>query len=243
MVLFTIESGCPYFPPQRRPASNVPVWFESAGDILMKQRPTKQSIRQNKQAKKEAIQREMKAQRFQQWGLSAFILLAVAIVGGIVIFLALNNGNQQVANATDTPSGKFAPVNGVSCDLQEHSQAHYHAHLSLYINNQAVTVPGNIGVSDSCLYWLHTHNSTGVVHIEAPKNQVYNLGTFVQIWASRFPELSYPSELNQTSGWSVFINGKPYDGDFRQLQFADHQVITLHYNSPNAPVDTEYNFG
>ena len=51
-----------------------------------------------------------------------------------------------------------------------------------------VGIPGPQQVMDGfveggrCLYWLHTHDSTGVVHIESPVQRGYTLGQFFDVW-------------------------------------------------------------
>src|SRR5258707_15787 len=40
---------------------------------------------------------------------------------------------------------------------------------------------------------------------------------FLDIWSSHFSQLGYPSELNQTTGWQVYVDGKPFTGDFHTI--------------------------
>src|SRR5437667_372876 len=77
-----------------------------------------------------------------------------------------------------------------------------------------------------------THDSTGVIHIEAPGQQSFSLNEFFQEWSTRFPQMTYPNELDSTSGWVVYVDGKPYKGDFHTIPLVAHTLITLAYNSP-----------
>src|SRR5258708_35152200 len=65
------------------------------------------------------------------------------------------------------------PMNGVTCDTMEQDGYHIHVHLTIYVNGQGVTVPKGIGIAadGSCFYWLHTHTSDGILHIEATQKQ------------------------------------------------------------------------
>jgi hypothetical protein len=107
-----------------------------------------------------------------------------------------------------------------------------------------VAVPAGIGIdqNNQCYYWLHTHDVTGVLHIEAPQPGAYTLGTFFRLWEQRFSQLGYPSQLNQTTGWKVDVNGKPYNGDFHNIALSPHTLITMAYNTPDVQPDTVYNW-
>ncbi|WP_136625277.1 hypothetical protein [Dictyobacter kobayashii] len=56
----------------------------------------------------------------------------------------------------------------------------------MYINGQPVQVPQNVGIASdqSCIYWLHTHDTSGIIHIESPTQKTYTLGNFTQLWGS-----------------------------------------------------------
>ena len=162
------------------------------------------------------------------------IAAGVLLVAGLV-YLVLAQG-QTPANAA------YPPIDSATCDRNEHFDVHIHAHVSIYIDGKPVTIPAQVGiVSDSsCLYWLHTHSSDGVIHIEAPKGFSITLKNFLDIWGKRFPQLNYPSQLSDPSGWQVYVNGKPYTGNFQTIPLQSHTLITLAYNSPNVKPDTTY---
>jgi hypothetical protein len=54
--------------------------------------------------------------------------------------------------------------------------------------------------------------------------------------------LGYPSTLDVTTGWQIWINGKPYTGDFRTIPLTSHELITMAYNSPGVKPDTSYSW-
>src|SRR3989304_3495456 len=47
---------------------------------------------------------------------------------------------------------------------------------------EPVPVPEATGIRDNCIFWLHTHDSTGLLHIEAPEQRAFTLGQFFAIW-------------------------------------------------------------
>lgn len=172
------------------------------------------------------------------------ILAVVLVVAVSAYFFATANKSSAAATLqSDNPS--YPVVNNIACQTNEQVAYHVHAHLSMYINGQAVQIPQNLGIASdqSCFYWLHTHDTTGVIHIEAPSQQVFTLGTFFKEWNNVYPQLQYPVQLSDTTGWKVYVNGKPYKGDFNNIDLTAHELITMTYQSPNAPIDTIYNWG
>jgi hypothetical protein len=50
-------------------------------------------------------------------------------------------------------------------------------------------IPPQIGIiPDKCIYWLHTHDGTGIIHIESPIKRDFTLGQFFDIWAKKFEQ-------------------------------------------------------
>src|SRR5437868_14585398 len=60
---------------------------------------------------------------------------------------------------------------------------HIHIQLNLVIDNLPVTIPANIGVGQSDATLIHTHDSTGLIHVESPFTHDYVLEDFFYIWA------------------------------------------------------------
>ncbi len=214
--------------------------------------------REERRLKREAEERAARQRRTLR--ISGAIALVVIIV--IIAFFSLRGvlANSSQSNASGTPAASSAsadnatataiagmpPVglSSIQCNSMEQLTYHVHAHVSIYINGQPATIPAGVGIDQTqgCYYWLHTHDTTGVIHIEAPQPSNYILGTFFDLWKQKFSQLGYPQQLDQTSGWKVYVNGQPYNGNFRNISLISHTLITMAYNSPNAQPDTEYNW-
>lgn len=59
---------------------------------------------------------------------------------------------------------------------------HYHAHVDVRINGQDVEVAPQIGIGRTTISPVHTHDTTGVVHIESFQDDVFTLGQFFTEW-------------------------------------------------------------
>lgn len=174
------------------------------------------------------------------------VIASIAVIGAIIGIIALSGNFSPSPNngVSTTGSSQLAPaVNNIQCNINEQLAFHIHAHLSIYINGQNVPLPANVGITNTCFYWVHTHDTSGIIHIESPVQDKFTLGTFFQLWREQFSQLQYPNQLSSTEGWKVYIDGKPYSGDFNQIELKAHQLITLAYNSPNVQPDTVYNWG
>lgn len=219
--------------------------------------PAKQSKQERRRDRREE-QRRLEAARLQTAKrtriiITSVIALVVVVAAVVGIFAFVNHGsaaqNQTTAatssNSTPVNSAAYPTVDGISCDTQEQLAYHIHVHLSLYMNGSPVQLPANIGIASdqSCYYWLHVHDGSGVVHIEAPTQKIYTLGNFFHIWGQAFPQLQYPVELESTNDWQVYVNGKLYTGDFHNIPLTAHTLITMAYKSPGVKPDTTYNWG
>lgn len=132
----------------------------------------------------------------------------------------------------------------------ESLQVHYHAHLDVIINGNPVTVPAGIGFlvqgnQIKGLTYLHTHDPTGVIHVESPTPTPYTLGQFFTEWGVRLG-------ANQIGGFTntggnalkVFVNGQPFNSDPATIVLSPHLEIALWYGPANAKpsVPAGYNF-
>lgn len=165
----------------------------------------------------------------------------LALSGTVIIFARVASGPHT---PTTLPNAHYPAVNGIPCDVGEHMVYHIHIHISLYINGSASQIPGNIGIASnrSCYYWIHVHDTSGILHIESPTQKIYTLGNFLAIWSQVFPGLHYPAQLANIHEWSVYISGKAFSGDFRNIPLTTHMLITMGYHSPDITPDSVYNW-
>ncbi len=206
-------------------------------------RPKKQDLR--KERREEQIRRDAERKREEKRRRITIIsvIVAVLVVVGAIVTYVIYTNSQSPSSAQHIVNPNYPPVDNVYCDQQEQTAFHIHAHLTMYINGQALALPAQIGIAkdQSCLYWLHTHDTSGVIHIEAPANHSLVFGNFLDEWSNQFSTLGYPPQLDQT-GWQIYVNGKLYNGDFHKIPLAAHTLITMAYNSPHVNPDTTYNW-
>jgi hypothetical protein len=169
-------------------------------------------------------------------------------IGGSVLLLGLMGFIYLQIQSIITHNTAYPVTNGVACNSGEQSAFHMHVRLSIYINGKQYTVPKGVGIApdNSCFYWMHTHTSDGIIHIEAPANYNLSLDDFLNIWYKVFPKLSPPPQFNQT-GWKIYQNGKlrtDLVADPLQIEMplTSHNFITMDFGTNNPPPDKFYTF-
>jgi hypothetical protein len=125
---------------------------------------------------------------------------------------------------------------------------HFHVHLDVFVDGRSVTLPDDIGRNEGGGYLtvIHTHDSTGIVHIEAPKGPHYNLGQVFDVWGVRFTPTCLGASCNAGDrALRVYVGGTLLHVDPRRLILSSHQEIVVTFGTksqlPN-PIPSKYSF-
>jgi hypothetical protein len=150
-----------------------------------------------------------------------------------------------LAPASSTLPGKT--VDGIQCAPIEQLAYHIHAHLQVYVDGQPRTLPAAIGMIEpvaeqtqygpfygakKCYYWLHTHTTDGVIHIESPTPRTYTLGDFFNEWNQPLSSKQVASDRGTVT---ATVNGKPWTKNPRDIRLKPHTVIQLAVGGPVPP--------
>jgi hypothetical protein len=140
-----------------------------------------------------------------------------------------------------TRGGRGQVVDGITCATQEFATLHVHAHLAIFNNGRQIQIPQFIGAapnpSGACLYWIHTHDGSGVIHVEAPdlsppQGGPYTLGMLFDIWGQ---PLDRSIVAGITGPVTAYVNGMKYDGDLKAIPLSAHQQIVIEIGTPVVP--------
>jgi hypothetical protein len=118
---------------------------------------------------------------------------------------------------------------------------HVHAHLSFIVNGEAKSVPAEIGfVSQTggtrCIYYMHTHDKSGKIHMEAEAPRSFTLGQFFRIWGQ-------PLEATNLAGYQglpirLFVVDDAgavtlvEPADWAGIQLTSHLQLTFEIGTP-----------
>ncbi len=161
----------------------------------------------------------------------------------------------------DTPSGGHGPdVANVPCQGMMSDNYHIHVFIGIYYQGQELALPTATGIVEpiidsvgddmkgtKCFYFTHTHDSTGVLHIESdnggivenpPNDSHFNLGQYFQVWgitvscpggvpgcAGQFGPYSGPME--------IFTSGATYRGGGSNNSTTAENTLQPYYGDPN----------
>lgn len=129
----------------------------------------------------------------------------------------------------------YVAAAGLPCLGTEMLQVHYHAHVDINVDGRAVTVPQYLGfVAEgnqvAGLAPLHTHDNTGIIHIENSVPATFYLGQVFIEWGVKFtPTCLGPYCSGHGKQLAVFLDGKPYKGDPTKLVLKAHEEIAIEY--------------
>jgi len=166
-------------------------------------------------------------------------IVAIFIVFGIFIYIseqkpvALNTSSntQNTQEVAPNPADMTARQLVDLCTTDMATQFHIHSHVTIMANKQNITIPQNTGIDiqKNCMSSLHTHDTSGVVHIEAPIKKDFTLGDFFYKWGkplSSTQVLDYQTDMEHAL--KVYVDGKEVS-DPSTIILKDHEEIFIDY--------------
>jgi hypothetical protein len=188
---------------------------------------------------------------------------AAIVVGAVLAFVLLrdnNGGSKTNTNAatynslpgirkTNAPwppdyeflADRLAPLGLTTLGGHQGLVMHFHAHLDIFVNGKRVQVPQYIGINIGAGYLteLHTHDATGVIHIEAQKQGDYILGQFIAEWGVFLNARCIGAYCD---GLKWYVDGKQQTGNPQDLLLKSHQEIAIVVGKPPAAIPKRYKF-
>jgi len=93
---------------------------------------------------------------------------------------------------------------------------------------------------------LHTHDASGIVHVESPDVRTYTLGQLFGVWGVRLTRRCLGGYCgNGAERVRVYADGRPFGGDPAVLPLAEHAEIVVAFGTPTElprPVPSGYAF-
>src|SRR5437773_9356793 len=171
---------------------------------MTSRRDEKERLRRERLAAEEAESRAAARRRWLQIGTAG---AAVAVIAVIVIVIVASGGGGSSSSSASYSKNSVPPGAEVGVTdkpppwppnyshLAERLTAmglpqlnenifHIHALLHVYINGKPVTIPPNVGldVATNTFSPLHTHDTSGIIHIAADRTYSFTPGQFFAVW-------------------------------------------------------------
>lgn len=148
--------------------------------------------------------------------------------------------NKPAASSVNWPAPADASAQVKAAGLpmlgQEGQALHIHGHLDVFVNGAQVPVPADIGIdmAKQQISPLHTHDPSGVVHIESPVKRDFTLGEFMTEWNVPITKDSLGTlKVGDGKELMVYVNGKAQPGDPAMVKLHAHDEIAIVYGSPS----------
>jgi hypothetical protein len=183
----------------------------------------------------------------------------IAVVAALIVAIVITTKNDRHESASGAVSTQNSPAtNAVGADIlppwpapsdataaaskaglpmlsTEGMAEHIHIHLDVLVDGKPVPVPANIGIDTArrAISPLHTHDDSGVVHVESPVKREFSLGEFFTEWGVSLSSDNIGG-LRAVDGKTVraYVNGQPRTGNPAAIMFAQHDEIALVFGPP-----------
>jgi hypothetical protein len=191
-------------------------------------------------------------------------LVAVVVVLGIVLGIVLTGGGGKKSATSSSITIPWANIPGLQTGAppwnnssavlpdrlqllglnalgQEGTVIHIHQHLDIYVNGKKVQVPALVGIdtTDGFLTELHTHDTSGILHVESATNRNYVLGQFFGEWGVKLTSNCLGTYCGKVKWW---VDGKRMVGNPAGLILKAHQEIVIAAGKAPSPVPSSYKF-
>jgi hypothetical protein len=236
--------------------------------------PSKAERRDQARQERHALQRKMERRR-RVGRLTTRVVIVLAVLGaaaGVLILTRSSSPKTGPVYASGTPSVDPAtlpgtlsgpapwPANtdklkarlsalGLPALSAEGTTLHIHQHLDLYVNGSKEVVPAQIGIITSpkvVFSPLHTHNTSGIIHVESPTVRSFTLGEFFDVWGVRFTPTCVGGYCNQgDETLRVYVDGQLATGNPTWLKLFAHEEIVVTYGTQARlpdPIPSSYTF-
>ncbi len=175
------------------------------------------------QSRKKKVVQQVERQRRQR---TVVTLTVVAVFIAIIVVAVLL--------IQSSPNPVQLPPYLDKCVTSELPGYHSHPNVTIVISGSVYPIPINLGIQGSCLKPIHTHDSTGTIHIEPDEDRTYTLGDFFLVWGNWVSNQTFAT-FNSTQIFdhkigpghqlTMRVNGNLYMG-FQNHQFPHNAAST-----------------
>jgi hypothetical protein len=227
----------------------------------------KERLRAERIAREEAERREATRRRRLQIGAGAG---AVVIIAAVVAVIAASSGGGGGSSSSGITYHKGSVPSSAQLALEDTSppwqpdykqlpqrvQAmrlpgfnettfHIHAWLHVYVDGKQVTVPQNIGIDAATQFIspLHTHDTSGIIHMEADQQYDFTLGQVMNVWGVTFSDNQIGSLKSKgDQKLQVYVNGQLVK-DPVNVVMQEHDNIVIGYGKTGSfPTEPNLNW-
>lgn len=240
---------------ERPPAGDVDAQPDAARPLAGPRR-SRAEKKELARAEREAARRRIaRTERRRQ--LAWIVGITIAVAAGVFFF---TNRNERDTSTVDLP-GELetkAPWDANAAESAARATAlglpaegttmHEHADVEIFVHGTKEQVPTDIGIDPEAgtIQSIHTHDDTGLVHLESSESREFTLGEFFGVWGVRFTPSCLGAYCNDGDNrLQVFVDGDELTDNLQDVQLDDQTVIVVTYGTPAElpdPVPSTFDF-
>jgi hypothetical protein len=155
----------------------------------------------------------------------------------------LSDGHSIGSDRWPSPQTDGAPIGRFNCVINPPQPLAFYAHLSILVNNEPQKIPRYLGASPKppthCFYAIHTHDSSGKIHVTPATPGIFTLGELFEIWGQPLTNTNVAGVTGLPVEIYVTDNGtstKVEDADWSSIELKDHREITIELGTPLAEI-------
>ena len=183
---------------------------------LQSQKSDYELRREQKLAEQKQLARKRLLKRIGKVAL--MIVLVGGSIGSLVWFFATQSKPGEVADITK------------QCVQHGRLGMHIHPVLRIVINSKDEVIPANTGIpSPSCMRPVHTHDTTGTLHIESKEIRDFRLKEFFAVWGKPFNrEQILDYKIDEKHRIRMTVNGIE-NNEFEKYHMKDKDKNEIRY--------------
>jgi len=138
-----------------------------------------------------------------------------------------------------SPQTDGSPIGRFTCVINPPQALAFRAHLSILVNNEPQKIPLYLGASPRppthCFFAIHTHDSSGRIHVTPEAPGVFTLGELFQIWGQPLSNTNVAGITGLPVEVYVTDNGttvKVEDAEWASIELKPHREITIELGTP-----------
>jgi hypothetical protein len=151
----------------------------------------------------------------------------------------LSDGHAVGTNRWPNPQTDGSPIGRFNCVINPPQALAFRAHLSILVNNEPQKIPLYLGASPRppthCFFAIHTHDSSGRIHVTPAAPGTFTLGDLFEIWGQPLTNTNVagitglPVEIYVTDdGTTIKID----DTEWANIELRPHREITIGLGTP-----------
>jgi hypothetical protein len=155
----------------------------------------------------------------------------------------LSDGHSVGSNRWPSPQTNGDPIGRFNCVINPPQPLAFYAHLSILVNNEPQKIPKYLGAAPQptthCFYAIHTHDSSGKIHVTPAAPGIFTLGELFEIWGQPLTNTNVAGVTGLPVEIYVTDNGtstKVEDADWSNIELKDHREITIELGTPLAEI-------